>query len=63
MLGLGTKHLVENGTVYCEPRDADVTVERCLSCTSLRAISREAAPDGSVVRVVRCDPPAALVRS
>lgn len=63
MLGLGNKHLVEDGTVFCASRDRDVTVERCLSCTSLRAISRERTPDGSEIRIVRCDPPAQLARS
>ena len=60
MLGLGTKHVVEDGSVFCSARDRDVTVERCLSCIALRAVSREAAPDGSELRIVRCDPPLQL---
>ncbi len=63
MLGLGSKHVVDAGMVYYSARDRDVTVERCLSCVALRAISRESAPDGSEVRIVRCDPPSQLVRA
>lgn len=56
MLGLGTKHVVDAGTVHCTLRGKDVTVGQCLSCVALRAISREPAPDGHAAQIVRCEP-------
>ena len=56
MLGLGTKHVVEAGTVHCTLRDKDVTVGQCLSCVALRAISHEPTADGHQAQIVRCEP-------
>ena len=56
MLGLGTKHLVVDGSVHCVVENKDVPVGRCLSCVALRAISRETPEDGLDVEIVRCDP-------